>query len=318
MNTVYKYRGEFERDTKSLLANELFAPDYRSLNDPFECSCEFPPEKMAPDVGNVKRDMFDAGIYSLTKLRVDETFPCNELLWAHYANSHKGFCIEFDLDKLRNTILSDTNIRPIDVKYSKERPILSSEELSDTEIVQQKVFGMKSLPWEYENEIRLIFPNNGFKQYSRNAISKIFFGLNISYKNRQHIIDNITDEQIELFQINRIGNTYALSCGKLSRDDVNKYEIIYEKHNPKVENYYLYYYSDSKDENSLTHLIQTFRKKRGNRPMNLSVYDDKCVIPFIGKYPLSVDEAKIDGKHWIAMSTFDAPELTFMHPGRDY
>jgi len=34
------------------------------------------------------------GIFSLSKKYDDE------LLWAHYANSHKGFCIEYDLEIL--------------------------------------------------------------------------------------------------------------------------------------------------------------------------------------------------------------------------
>ena len=41
---------------------------------------------------------YSAGVYSLIKPLDNETFPCSELMWAHYADSHKGFCIEYDLD----------------------------------------------------------------------------------------------------------------------------------------------------------------------------------------------------------------------------
>lgn len=38
------------------------------------------------------------GIMSLT------IHPLNYLMWSHYANSHKGFCIGFDTDLLEETI----------------------------------------------------------------------------------------------------------------------------------------------------------------------------------------------------------------------
>ena len=41
------------------------------------------------------------GIYSLSKTFIDE------LLWAHYGNSHKGFCIEYDLDILLNSFKTE-------------------------------------------------------------------------------------------------------------------------------------------------------------------------------------------------------------------
>lgn len=316
MRAVYKYRGNIERDTELLIKNELFAPTFTMLNDPFEASCELPQERQWANIGDIKQEVYNAGVYSLAKLQLNETFPSNELLWAHYVNAHKGFCIEYDLDKLRDGIKPKMNLkRTISVAYSSERPILYQNELNDIFTIQQKVFGTKSLPWQYENEVRLIFEDKGIKQYTCDAITKIYFGLNISYEHRQNIIDHI-NKNVKLFQISRVGKTYALSANLLGRDDVKKCEIILEKHYPTVENYYLYYYAESKDENSLTHLIRTFRADHENRPMNICVYDDKCVISFLGKYPLTEQEKEIDSKHWIAMSTFDAPELIWMYPGR--
>ena len=39
-------------------------------------------------------DIKSYGIYSLSKTAIDE------LLWAYYANSHQGFCIEYDQEVL--------------------------------------------------------------------------------------------------------------------------------------------------------------------------------------------------------------------------
>lgn len=50
------------------------------------------------------------GIFSLSK-RYDD-----ELLWAHYSNSHKGFCIEYDLDQL--LAKQNPKHRFFDIQYS--------------------------------------------------------------------------------------------------------------------------------------------------------------------------------------------------------
>lgn len=75
------------------------------------------------------QDLHTIGIYSLSKPKENETFPCNELLWAHYANSHKGFCIEYDLDILLKNHSSQFDIRnQIHVVYKNERPEVSESD----------------------------------------------------------------------------------------------------------------------------------------------------------------------------------------------
>ena len=119
----------------------------------------------------------------MSKPKENETFPCNELLWAHYANSHKGFCIEYDLDILLKNHSSQFDIKnQIHVVYKNERPEVSeSDSLFD---VQSKVFGTKSLAWEYENEVRLVFLTEGEKPIPPEAITAIYFGLNMSLEDK--------------------------------------------------------------------------------------------------------------------------------------
>ena len=111
---VYKYRGaNFERDLKSLEKNFYWSPKFDDLNDPCETLINTDPFKsqsrtFAKIFGKEKSEQFlevekaahnlfevkkkGIGIYSLSKTYKDE------LLWAHYADSHKGFCIEYDLE----------------------------------------------------------------------------------------------------------------------------------------------------------------------------------------------------------------------------
>ena len=37
---------------------------------------------------------------------------CEQLMWAHYAQSHKGFCVEYDISSLFNSDVKDEDIFP--------------------------------------------------------------------------------------------------------------------------------------------------------------------------------------------------------------
>ncbi len=90
------------------------------------------------------------------------------LMWAHYASSHKGFCIGFDNDdpffaSYRAQFKSDIVFQ--EVKYSKDRiriPYKSGETLD------YNLMFTKSDEWEYEKEERLLL----FLQRAKSIIKK--------------------------------------------------------------------------------------------------------------------------------------------------
>jgi len=75
----------------------------------------------------------------------------NKLLWVHYSNSHKGFCIEYELDDM---VLekSKTIIFPkiIEIEYGKEPPIYSLDgmEKINEEKLLTTLIGTKSRTME--------------------------------------------------------------------------------------------------------------------------------------------------------------------------
>lgn len=94
----------------------------------------------------------------------------NLLMWAHYANSHKGFCLSFSKEGLHNghNYLVDSNFTQ-KVTYSEKHltmhdifPFYTSthpNDKVDREAMQasiQKIFFHKSLDWEIEHEWRVI------------------------------------------------------------------------------------------------------------------------------------------------------------------
>lgn len=325
MSSVYKYRSniydkeyKFRQDTKSLLAEELYAAPFRILNDPFEGSVGLPSEYSQPRwVTPLIQSIDSSGIYSLSKQKKGELFPANELLWAHYADSHKGFCIEYDLEKLQG----GSNRRDFDIKnvlsvaYEYERPEVTEDD--DDFSIQKKTFGTKSNPWEHENEIRLVFKTDGVKPIPNDAIKSIYFGLKIGYSERKMITESLKDKNITLYQIGRVENLYKLDAVEL--DFNSEYEIISTRHNERVENYTVLYKSNNKDKNSLIDFVMILRAKY-KRLANFTIIDDVRADKILNDYKpreqMSDEEINIMSKHWVALSTFDAPDSVFMYPER--
>lgn len=183
--------------------------------------------------------------------------------------------------------------------------------------MQKKVFGTKSLAWEYENEIRLVFEKYGEKVISESAITAVYFGLRISLEDRRDIINRLSGRSIDFYQIERIENLYQLKATKLSFD--YSYEIVNEDHLLKVDNYMILYKSPNKDKNSLIEFIEQFRQSL-KRPTNITVIDDIRAQSVLQNYKprnqMSKEEIEILAKHWIAYSSFDAPKYVWVYPER--
>lgn len=86
--------------------------------------------------------------------------PLNFLMWAHYAEQHKGLVIEFDFQNiLIENSLGSAGIKMFPVDYRNERPIIDvlidpdtkewSDQFNDFPLV-------KSLDWKYEDEYRTV------------------------------------------------------------------------------------------------------------------------------------------------------------------
>ncbi|ENY6785879.1 DUF2971 domain-containing protein [Providencia rettgeri] len=146
----------------------------------------------------------DFGILSLTSndfmtsqpsiVVVDPMDPMrNLLMWAHYANEHKGFLIEFSSDFMEATHgITHEDIKP--VSYSNERPILLFE---DVEMKKMDPFYIKGDSWQYENEWRIVLPltsshtvkenNIHLYKFNRKSILSVICGCKMSKENKTRI-----------------------------------------------------------------------------------------------------------------------------------
>ncbi len=139
----------------------------------------------------------------------------NTLMWSHYTNSHKGFCVGFNPNHkfFDNYVSNDGKYsRTVhEVSYSENRikiPICFSEER-----LYFKPFITKSIDWKYEDEVRVLSSLNLANKIiefqpldlylfavPHSAILEIIVGANISSENKNVVQYFCKKNNINLFE----------------------------------------------------------------------------------------------------------------------
>lgn len=147
------------------------------------------------------------GICSLTEV------PDDILMWSHYADSHKGFCIKL-LDDEDDRFIA----RAQPVSYTKEYPIVNPVK-DDDYLRMEKTLLRKAKHWEYEKEWRIIDHEKGpgIRKFPPHLLVGVIFGCRMSdahkallrgwYSNRQ------TD--VSFYQAQEASRTYSLEIIKV-------------------------------------------------------------------------------------------------------
>lgn len=334
----YKYRGieeDFERDLETLLRNQIFAPPFIKLNDPFEGIYNEEISQLASFLGITfsvdSSDVIDnlekikdfknkLGIYSLST-----TFS-EELMWAHYSNSHKGFCLEYETTKLKDKYLGPEMVTELKIDYNPKPQTLTYLDIKEKNKTLKKLFATKSLKWVYEKEVRLIFDSFEYKDYHPSALTGIYFGTEFPTDKKQRLIESLTNRDIQFYEMYREENSYKLKRKLVHQNkriiqkklEPQAYEILSTNHYPKAENFNVFYKGEKNDEVSLNYFFDSFRENFATKDCNINLFDDKSIISLIDKYPLSKSEYINVADHFIASSSFEMPNDISWYPYQDF
>ena len=134
----------------------------------------------------------NVGICSLTR------DPLNLLMWAHYAQHHKGFVVEFEIP----VEITDIDEPPTDrilewlipqkIKYQKTKPVVNFFDDKDVKIKKQ--FLVKGECWRYEQEERVIdyVRGAGIHKYDRETIlHSVIAGMKMEDCNYMTLVESI-------------------------------------------------------------------------------------------------------------------------------
>lgn len=237
MKKAYKYRGGigvfdqegqsiFERDVNTLVNNQIYLPTVDLLNDPTEGFYNDFDITSLLDVfkdysQNVKRQyagllekFTQVGIYSLSKN------VTNELLWVYYGSGHSGFAIEYDIDKLKESLNHNRYFQFIfdfNVEYSKSIPRADISILCGKDIIHTlKTFlGTKSLSWKYEEEYRLIVEGKGLFDIDYRAVTGIYFGYRMQDSEIDFIMEKFKGRDLQYYKMDLIEQSYKFKPQKI-------------------------------------------------------------------------------------------------------
>ncbi len=118
----------------------------------------------------------------------------NQLMWAHYAAEHTGFCIEYDYSEKTQEVLQKL---PYPVIYSSNRPQVPwkvAVEQTDENIAnanEQMILTLltKACEWRYENEWRIFVKSEEERVYKMPRVSCVYLGDRICDVNRDKILE---------------------------------------------------------------------------------------------------------------------------------
>lgn len=204
--SFYKFRGCNDLSLSMLRHQEIYFASLDELNDPFEGQFH-----IAPMIGDDFQQKLDhRRVYCVAK--GDRSFVENgELMWTHYADSHCGFCIEYNeslLDGFKEYV------EPADIQQNvwlKANYSLSATEsmiISDNgDKVLADVLRTKKRDYSYEKEVRLILhtvdPLDSIRSVN-GAISAIYLGCRM--------------DEVKMGRLKRIAEMLGVPCYKVERD----------------------------------------------------------------------------------------------------
>lgn len=239
------------RNAKDLLYdNIMYLPQLSELNDPFEGSLLCDEGKVGDFYANCKIDEFMGYIeeelngedydenhfknlgklllrfQSHDKLSEIRNILTDEVyviclsgrkditsLWAHYADNHRGICIEYDLVNTKTKLfknlcfpieyLDDYDLTK-DIKYSFNKNSFDYN-------LKIKPLLLKAKDWSYEEEWRIIFDDSIISEYKENFYpyepyikflkpQKVYMGMDISEKDEKLIKNICKIKEIPLFK----------------------------------------------------------------------------------------------------------------------
>ncbi len=146
----------------------------------------------------------------------------NILMWSHYANKHTGFCVEYDLSKLKS---QEALLMLYPVIYSNKRPLLPLSMFDFSDIKNVKVVEgalpyaeivesllTKSDIWGYEEEWRIIHTLNNLddQKLYEDIITGVYLGANISTDDEKLIIEKATAKGVAIKKMRLLEDRYEL------------------------------------------------------------------------------------------------------------
>ncbi len=246
---LYKYRAFNSYALEMLAKNQIYFASPLDFNDPFDCLAhegvvedfrrdiediiatnatqqELSSEQITAHLKKINENIeiiqartqtdadFQSSLdYIKNDMGIVSLSSCNNsiLMWAHYGDFHKGFCIGFK----NNLGMPVGVVHKVSYSTSINRNLLSQFFLNSgsedqfLEEIQNVGILTKYHDWEYEKEWRIIGVK-GVGTYDDSCIGEIIFGLKMPQENRNILVSTLNGKKINYFEAVKSKSDFAI------------------------------------------------------------------------------------------------------------
>lgn len=179
---LYKYYGDKPQKLETVMQNKMWYSSPCNFNDVFDCDISIDEKEIFNSIIRMVYSNMEIRVGSpmwkqlrqavgpqiksfqaeLEKQRTTTGISClseefdSLLMWAHYANNHRGMCVEYELLEINKQL----GFSPVPIIYSDNRVSVHTLDSNTLEKDIQRIFieslTSKSPEWSYEKEWRII------------------------------------------------------------------------------------------------------------------------------------------------------------------
>lgn len=229
---LFKYRSLSSINTYKIFINkELHFSAPKDFNDPFDCKINALISDKNEFARSFEKDCSNVNVASAIENRdnINDTIErvvnkkgiCsfsrtkdNILMWSHYANSHRGICLEFDI-----TEDYEFFTLPINIKYEEFYPEIDVSKTRNN--IGEKLLSTKYKGWQYEQEVRIYKNAPGKYKFNPKSLKAVYFGCKVEDK---------IDELCEFIRGIGCFDHVEFYKGEMSK---TKYKIEFNKYKPE-------------------------------------------------------------------------------------
>lgn len=238
---IYRYQQYSGRNIENIRNNVFWSSHPSRFNDPFDCAEAMvhnrPPEVRSDILYDAVLNFDEDQMMSFAQCLVEgqqlaedpvaispgdiffrqqlssangvtcfSELPMHLLMWSHYADSHRGFCLEFSTD------FPLFHERLHQVSYQGRMPVItpSERELGDLQDLRQFVL-TKARKWRYEREWRLLSEqSNTTIAYPPQALTRILVGARATTRTINALSRAVDTNRVDIVRLRLASNNFRL------------------------------------------------------------------------------------------------------------
>ncbi len=216
---LYRYQPINQKTLSSLVKEKNWVSDPLDFNDPFEFSFKeiYNANKQneltyLEEDSRMVRQLYHEIVSNYGVVCYSSVVP-NILLYSHYADKHRGLCLEFEVENIENS-----NLKEVEYCTEFKRIAFSLENNSQKEEIEM-ILTSKSTVWACEKEYRQIFNfKNNYTNYP-GKLTRIIFGCQAKSDDIDVVVNlqSLNNTEIEFCKTFIFPNSYELGISTTTR-----------------------------------------------------------------------------------------------------